>query len=185
MLRLPIGYDNFGQLIQNQFDFVDKSLFVRDVFDDLGQVIVITRPRRFGKTLNLSLLQHFLAPKVHRFETQGCFDALKIAQCGEQYMSQQGQHVVVSISLKDVKESNFDLAYEKLGLFMATLYDQYRALLDSSKLSTLQKQTFRAILQLTANRAQLEQALELPADIRAVPLEPDAQAVVQRITQTS
>ena len=60
MMKLPIGYDNFREILDNKLDFVDKSLFIKDVMDDATtKVSLITRPRRFGKTLNLSMLQHF------------------------------------------------------------------------------------------------------------------------------
>ena len=60
-MRLPIGYDIFRELIDNNLDFIDTSLFLKDIIDDEAEIILITRPRRFGKTLNLSMLHHFLA----------------------------------------------------------------------------------------------------------------------------
>lgn len=64
-MRLPIGYDNFQKIIEKKLDYIDKTLFVKAVLDDnLTEVTVITRPRRFGKTLNVSMLQHFLAARV-------------------------------------------------------------------------------------------------------------------------
>ena len=61
MMELPIGYDNFGKIREKQLDFVDKSAFIQEVLDNNKiEVSVITRPRRFGKTLNLSMLHHFL-----------------------------------------------------------------------------------------------------------------------------
>jgi predicted AAA+ superfamily ATPase len=63
-MRLPIGYDDFGAVIDHQLKFVDKSLFIKDIIDDSAQVILITRPRRFGKTFNLSLLHYFFSDHV-------------------------------------------------------------------------------------------------------------------------
>ena len=74
MIKLPVGYDNFRKILDNKLDFVDKSLFIKDVMDDhTTEIALITRPRRFGKTLNLSMLQHFLAAEVHGQLTAGVF----------------------------------------------------------------------------------------------------------------
>jgi hypothetical protein len=73
-MKLPIGYDNFRKIIDNKLDFVDKSLFIKEIIDDREtEIIVITRPRRFGKTLNMSMLQHFLAAEVIGQSTEGLF----------------------------------------------------------------------------------------------------------------
>src|SRR4051794_11959855 len=104
-VQLPIGLENFGEIIQTKLDFVDKSLLIKAVLDDIStKVIVITRPRRFGKTLNLSMLQHFFASNAYGLETKNLFDGLKITTCGEEYMRHQGQYPVISISLKDVRD---------------------------------------------------------------------------------
>lgn len=64
--QLPVGFDDFGKIIEKKLNFVDKSLFIKELFDDINtEVIVITRPRRFGKTFNLSMLHYFLARKVY------------------------------------------------------------------------------------------------------------------------
>ena len=92
-LQLPIGIDIFGAVIEKQLDFVDKSLFIQEILDDMGaQVVLLTRPRRFGKTLNLSMLHHFFAAKAFMYNTKGMFDNLKIAAAGERYMRHQGQY---------------------------------------------------------------------------------------------
>ncbi len=65
LLKLPIGYDDFGEIREKKLHFVDKSLFIKELLDEtVKKVIVITRPRRFGKTLNLSMLQYFFASTV-------------------------------------------------------------------------------------------------------------------------
>ena len=95
-LRLPIGYDNFYEIIHQKLHFVDKSLFIADLLDDSAQVIVITRPRRFGKTLNLSMLHHFLAKEVNRQATQDLFNGLQISETD--YLAQQGHYPVKGFS---------------------------------------------------------------------------------------
>src|SRR5690348_4901705 len=103
-MDLPIGYDHFGKIRQKNLDFVDKSLFIQEMLDDkVTEVSVITRPRRFGKTFNLSMLHHFLAPEVNGESTQGLFEGLKIAELGEPYMQHHGKYPVIFISFKDIK----------------------------------------------------------------------------------
>src|SRR5688500_3342823 len=86
-MELPIGYDNFRKIVENGLDFVDKSLFIKEVIDDRSaEVVVITRPRRFGKTLNLSMLHHFLANTAHGKATKDLFAGLHILKAGEKYV---------------------------------------------------------------------------------------------------
>ncbi|MBF0205579.1 MAG: AAA family ATPase [Oligoflexia bacterium] len=100
-MRLPVGYSDFKEIIDQKFDFVDKSLFIKEFLDDTStKVAVITRPRRFGKTLNLSMLRYFLAAEVNGESTKGLFSNLKIAHCGNDvnggnYISHQGQCPVI------------------------------------------------------------------------------------------
>ena len=108
-LALPIGYDDFGKLIDNHLDFVDKSLFIKEILEDSAEVILITRPRRFGKTLNLSLLRYFFAGDVIGRPTQGLFDNLKIAQYPE-LMAYQGKYPVIALTFKDLKKQDYPRA---------------------------------------------------------------------------
>jgi Predicted AAA-ATPase len=114
-MRLPVGYDNFSKIVDEKLDFVDKTLLIRDVLDDVSEVIVITRPRRFGKTLNLSMLQYFFAAEAYGRKTQGLFDGLKITALGEEYMQHQGKYPVIFITLKDVKNHSAEVAVEHLA----------------------------------------------------------------------
>src|SRR6188768_511150 len=115
---LPVGTEDFGRVISRKLDFVDKSLFIQMLLDDKGtDIAVFTRPRRFGKTLNLSMLHYFLAEKVNGEETKGLFDGLKIAKYGDEYMRHQGKYPVVSVTFKDIKE----LKYENAKLMLSNL----------------------------------------------------------------
>src|ERR1700722_13720602 len=122
-MRLPLGYDNFKEIIDKQLNFVDKSLFIQEILDDEPtQVVVITRPRRFGKTLNLSMLHHFLAAQAYGQSTQGLFTGLKISELGDKYMRHQGKYPVIFVTFKDVKDHGFERAMEKLALLMMKVY---------------------------------------------------------------
>src|SRR5271156_3460265 len=90
-MDLIIGLDDFGEAVSSQLNFIDKSLFIKEIFDNRAtHVPVIVRPRRFGKTFNMSMLHYFLAAEVNMLKTEGMFDNLKIAQQGDSYMQHQG-----------------------------------------------------------------------------------------------
>lgn len=160
MLQLPIGYDNFGQILAEGLALVDKTLWIKEFLDNNHiQVSLITRPRRFGKSLNLSMLHHFFASEVAGLKTQGLFDGLNIAKAGEAYMAKQGQYPVIAISFKDIKEVNFDSAYAKLGALFSRLFDEHRVILTNPRISNTKKIAFEEILQVKASRAGIENAL--------------------------
>ena len=108
---IAIGMDLF-QNFGNSY-YVDKTLLVRDIIDIAIPVILFTRPRRFGKTLNMSMLQAFFEKPADGKDTSHYFKNLKIWQCGEKYTSEQGKRPVIMLSFKDMKMSSFELAYEK------------------------------------------------------------------------
>ena len=162
-MQLPIGYDDFGEILENNLNFIDKSLFIKEIIDDRNtKAIVITRPRRFGKTFNLSLLHYFLAANVYGRATQGLFDKLNIATCtgSEKYMQHQGKYPVVSISFKDIKQATFSDVLEKFNELIIRVYDQHNYLETSDKLTSAQKELYRIILHRKANQSQLEGTLQ-------------------------
>ena len=115
-----MGHENFKELIDNQLDFVDKSLFIQEILEDKAtKAAVITRPRRFGKTLNLSMLHHFLAAEVNGQSTKGLFDGLKIASLGDEYLRHQGCYPVIFLTFKSVKDGGFEHAPRKIAMLMA------------------------------------------------------------------
>lgn len=151
-VRYPIGYSDFSEIIRHKLDFVDKTLFIKEVFDNVNtQVTVITRPRRFGKTLNLSMLRYFLAPEVYGQSTQGLFKGLKIAQLGDQYMQYQGQYPVIFVTFKDMKGSDYPTVYASLCNLIFQLYDEHRYLLSSAALAEDEKRLFLNILEKKAD----------------------------------
>ncbi len=159
-MQLPIGYDNFKEIVDKKLNFVDKTLFIKEIFDDKGtQAIVITRPRRFGKTLNLSLLHYFLAAEVYGQLTEGLFKGLEITRCEGEYMQHQGKYPVVSVTFKDIRESNHSSACEMLAKLMSRAYREHRYLLMSDKLAPDQKEIFTLILEEKASEASLKMAL--------------------------
>ena len=158
LLRMPIGIDIFGEIIEKKMDFVDKSLFVKSVLDDTAKIIIITRPRRFGKTLNLSMLQHFFAQEAYGLKTQGLFNGLKIAKDTE-VMQHQGKYPVIFISLKDLKDHSFEHSLSKLKLLVAEAYAEHSYLLTSDKLQDFDKEAIHTLLRGNSDQALLENSL--------------------------
>ena len=122
---LQIGGGNFAELVQGDYLFVDKTaLFISAVLTDPSKAVVITRPRRWGKSLNMSMLHHFLAPEVNGVATQGMFDGLAISKISGNYIEKhQGQSPVIFLSFKDFKASSFELA---LSLFEGLIKEMFR-----------------------------------------------------------
>nr|VFK66806.1 MAG: Predicted AAA-ATPase [Candidatus Kentron sp. UNK]VFK72226.1 MAG: Predicted AAA-ATPase [Candidatus Kentron sp. UNK] len=101
----PIGLSDFPRLIREGYSYVDKSLFVQSVLDSSAQVILLPRPRRFGKTLNLSMLRAFFERDMQG--SAELFQGLAIKQAGEEYTIHQGRYPVF-LTLKDVKTLNWE-----------------------------------------------------------------------------
>ncbi len=158
-LRLPIGQDNFGEILEKGLDFVDKTLLIQEIIDDPSSVMVITRPRRFGKTLNLSMLQHFFAADVYGRKTQGLFDRFKIASLGEQYMQYQGKHPVIFLTLKDVKDHNLQVATGNLHELIRRTYREHRYVLDGGSLDVEEKVVYHKILAKQASESEIHASL--------------------------
>lgn len=151
-MHLPVGTSNFRKLIEYKspisgegYLFVDKTELIREILDDLTEVIVLTRPRRFGKTLNLSMLHHFFAAEVEGQFTKGLFDGLKISQ-DSTCMKEQGQYPVIFITFKDAKYNTYDLCVEHIKTQISTVYSEYRFLLESSQLNPEEQFLFKQIL---------------------------------------
>ena len=117
---LPIGKDIFANM--RKAYYVDKTLLAKDIIDNETDVLLFTRPRRFGKTLNMTMLQTFFEIPIDGKDTSRYFKNLAIWQQGEKYRSEQGKYPVAFISFKGVKEKNFE---ENLMSSVLSLLSQY------------------------------------------------------------
>ena len=158
---IQLGNSNFGKLITNNGLFADKSLFIQEIIEDTSETLLITRPRRWGKTLNLSMLQHFLSSEVYGQKTAGLFDELKIAQIdnGNFIKQHQGNYPVIFISFKDVKENNFQSALAKFTALIKEMCRGLRYLSDSPLLANDEKSAFLKLLEQPLTQADIENAL--------------------------
>ncbi|MBQ8699122.1 MAG: AAA family ATPase, partial [Schwartzia sp.] len=104
--RMPVGVDDFKKL-REEYYFVDKTKFIRELIDGHRDVTLITRPRRFGKTLTMSMLYYFFTNE-NAGENRKLFNGTEIAAAGEAYMAEQGTRPVVFLTLKDVKMNTWE-----------------------------------------------------------------------------
>lgn len=164
-MHLPVGTSNFRKLIEYKdpngegYLFIDKSLLIKEIIYDLTEVIVLTRPRRFGKTLNLSMLHHFFSANVEGQATNGLFDVLNISKQAK-CMQHQGKYYVIFITLKDAKYKTFDLCFEYIKKQIAKVYAEYRFLLTSEQLDPEEQLLFKQILEKNANQVDWDESLK-------------------------
>ena len=157
--RIQIGGDDFGELVRDDLLFVDKSLFIKEVINDKSKVTIITRPRRWGKTLNLSMLHYFLSAEVHGQKTKRLFDNLLIAKEPEDYITHhQGKYPVIFLTLKDVKMSTFGQALEKLRSLIQAVYQEHK-ILTQKPLDPEEQALFQRHLNKQTNEVELGEAL--------------------------
>jgi len=141
--KLPIGIDSFEKLRTNDFYYVDKTGFIADLLRDWGEVNLFTRPRRFGKTLNMSMLKCFFEIGTDK----SLFDGLKIAENKELCAEYQGQFPVIFISLKSVDGLTFESATAALRTLIGNEASRFQFLRDSDKLSDEEKTLYRQLVQ--------------------------------------
>ncbi len=148
MRKLPIGIDDFKKIISENYHYIDKSLFIKELLDSGAAVTLITRPRRFGKTLNLSMLKYFFEKTATSHAT--LFDGLHIAKHPE-CIKHQGQYPVIFLTFKFIKGTTWDSCFSMIKRVIANEFRQHAYLLESPVLSKYQKRDFEAIIAQTAS----------------------------------
>ncbi len=140
--KLPIGIENFEELRKEDFYYIDKTGLIAELLHHWGAVNLFTRPRRFGKTLNMSMLEHFFGMNGDKRIFEGLDISKETALC-EEYM---GKYPVVSISLKGIDALNFETAFEKAALLVRRAASKVYYLLDSDVLNEQDKANYRKLL---------------------------------------
>jgi hypothetical protein len=149
--RIPIGVSDFRELREQGLVYVDKSHLIREMLDKGAQTFLLPRPRRFGKTLNLSMLRCFFEKRDE--DLSPLFSDLSIWQAGDAYRAHFQRYPVIFVTFKDVKAPGWDTAWEDIRQKLRALVDQHRYLLESQRLSPYDREGLRAILDGTADRA--------------------------------
>lgn len=142
--RIPIGYEDFKQLIDSGFYYVDKSMFIYELLHSGGQNNLITRPRRFGKTLNFSMLKYFF--DINEKDNAYLFEGLKISEYYEELAMYRNTHPVITLSLKCAKQGNYREALRGLKYEIQRQFINNKFILDSDKLADEYKDEYKKIL---------------------------------------
>lgn len=148
MKPLPIGVDNFEDMVDTGYYYVDKTLFIKELLDLKGKVNLFTRPRRFGKTLNLSMLRYFFEDtgdeKKNR-QNKELFWGLNIVDAGEEYTFHMGRYPVINLTLKSAKQPVFESSYRKMKQEIAEEFQRHKYILESGKIDPDDEELFRSI----------------------------------------
>ncbi|MCM1008894.1 MAG: ATP-binding protein [Ruminococcus flavefaciens] len=159
MKPLPIGVEDFKRLVERDYYFVDKTLMIKDILDKDSMVSLFTRPRRFGKTLNMSMIQRFFEKTE---ESNGhLFENLNISRAGQKYMQHQGQYPVISVSLKSMKQESYEDALFQFVKLLSDEFDRHAYLLNSKDISEEDREEFLMIKKRKAPTQSYFTALKL------------------------
>ena len=147
---LPIGIDNFEMLITRGYYFVDKTLLIKDLLDNKAAVNLFTRPRRFGKTLNMSMLQYYFEDRRDEFtgekiDNSYLFEGLNIKGESEKYTKYMGKYPVINLSLKSAKQGSLDLAFQCIREEISNEFKRHKYIIESDVLKT-EKEHFMKIV---------------------------------------
>ena len=160
--KIPIGIEDFAEIINRNCYFVDKTLMIRDILDSGAKVTLFTRPRRFGKTLNMSMLQRFFEKTDN--DNSYLFEGLNITGAGEQYIAHMGQYPVISISLKGMKQPTYELAFYEYKNIITKEFNRHCSLLTSNELLPTDREKFEKIFYGTDDDNVYVNAIRLLSD---------------------
>ena len=138
---VPVGIEDFERIINEDYYYVDKTMLIEKLLINRAPVTLFTRPRRFGKTLNMSMLKYFFDVK-DKEENKKLFENLKIYN--SEYMSEQGKYPVIFISLKDLKGNTWEECLNRLKLFIFDLYAEFEYIRE--KMNEWDKRKFEKVL---------------------------------------
>ena len=134
--KLPIGISNFKEIIEYDYYYFDKTKFIEKILEERSKVKLFTRPRRFGKTLNMSMLRYFFDVK-NKEENRKLFENLEISK--SEYFSEQGKYPVISISFRNYDEENWEEGFKTIKTTIANAYAEHKILMDNLDKRELEK----------------------------------------------
>ena len=171
MKKLPVGVSDFKDIVTGDYYYVDKTLFIKEIIDKGDKILLIPRPRRFGKTLNISMLKYFYdccpqtgSPGEERKGSgnsyKTLFDSLAISKAGKPYLDKMGKYPVIFITFKTIKELAWDTTYRKITKLIQREYLRHDYLLNSPKLKSQDQDYFKKIINLEGQQEDYENSLE-------------------------
>lgn len=159
--KLPIGIENFEKMQLDKFYYVDKTYLIKELLDHWAEVTLFTRPRRFGKSLNMSMLRNFFDINGN----QEIFNNLRVSQEKELCEEYMGKYPVVSISLKGINEQTYKKAIKMASQVIKGEVRKFQFLLDSKCLTEYDKQTYTELLETEADEDLLCSSLKILSEL--------------------
>ena len=159
MYGIGIGESDFRGLRIRKNYYIDKTMYIKDIIDNKSRVVLVTRPRRFGKTLNMSMLKYYF--DCTKKDSKELFEGLKIMEQDEKYTSKLGYYPCIYLTLKDVTEVNYENMILNLKTAIADMYQEHRYLLDSDKIYPEEKEQIKEILFYRENEIVLRNSIKM------------------------
>lgn len=159
--RLPVGVENFEQIINDNYYYVDKTKLISELFHNGGMVNLITRPRRFGKTLNMSMLEHFFSIGGNK----NIFDGLEISKDKKLCEDYMGKYPVISVSLKGINAAAYEDAFDFAVQIMKNVAGRTQFLLESRNLSDFDKSEYKKLLDSRMSKAVFCSGLKILSEL--------------------
>ena len=156
---LPLGYEDFKEVIDEQLYFVDKTMFIRDIIRNKSKNNLITRPRRFGKTLNLSMLKYFF--DITEKENAYLFDGLKVSEYYDELERYRNTHPVISLSMKCAKQPSFRNAVYNLCVEIRSQFRRHKYILKSDTVDMYDKNDFETMLSAEPDALKFNESIKL------------------------
>jgi hypothetical protein len=165
-----VGVSDFKDMVTGDYYYVDKTLLIKEIMDKGDKILLIPRPRRFGKTLNLFMLKYFYdccpeygakAAGSGPANSYGkLFDSLAITGTGKKYLDHMGKYPVIFLTFKNIKELDWETSYRKIQKLIRKEYSRHYYLLDSKKLLPYERDYFQTLMELKGDREDYENSLE-------------------------
>ena len=155
---IGIGESNFKGLRIRKNYFIDKSMYIKDIIDNQSRVLLVTRPRRFGKTLNMSMLKYYF--DCNSKDSKELFEGLKIMEQGEKYTSKLGAYPCIYLTMKDLNVSTYEYMLMQLKTAMMEIYFEKRYILDG-EVSEAERETYNRMMAAKANEMELLNSVKL------------------------
>ncbi len=156
-LPLPVGISDY-RLASSEYYYVDKTMMIKDFLDERPMVSLFTRPRRFGKTLNMDMIRTFFEKTDEN--TSVYFKDKKIWSCGKKYRDYQGKYPVIFITFKDVKRDTWEESYDQISKILTQEFERHSELLESGQCSKYEKSYFQNVLEEKADSTDMMMSLQ-------------------------
>ena len=163
MHGIGLGQSDFRALRIRKNYYIDKTMYIKDIIDNNSSVILVTRPRRFGKTLNMSMLRYYF--DCSQKDNKELFEGLKIMEQGEEYTSKLGYYPCIYLTLKDAGLLSYEMMIMQLKTILMELYYENRYLLENADMAPGEKNLFNKILSAEANEVELINCVKILSKI--------------------